>query len=244
MKSLFKLPSLCLVMILAVLQASCPPKDEAPSAAKKERPKGREKAVRFSHPKLETQIRRKLGKPEGPLMNTELTAIKELDLSGKNITELNGLEHCTRLARLDLGSNYLRDISPLAGLTNLVLLNLEENYIADLAPLSGLVKLEELNLRSNRIRDISPLKDLHNLRILNLAGNQVKDLSPLARLHQLHRLDLAGNNINDLSGLVRNCEAGGISKNDTVVLTGNPMGPNARLRQIPALQECGAEVIY
>lgn len=243
MEKLVKMLTLSLLVSLALSLASCPTKDKK-SPPPKERAKLQEKPVRFEDPKIETILLVKLGKKQGPIMNTELANLKKLDLSGKDILNLSGLENCAKLTRLDLGANYLKNISPLASLNNLVVLNLEGNYIKSLEPLSGLTKLEELNLRSNRIKDISPLQNLHNLRILNLAGNQIKDLDPLAPLHELHRLDLTGNNVNDLSALVQNCKGGGISENDKVVLTKNPMGPNVRLRQIPALQECGAMVVY
>ncbi|MCL1823408.1 MAG: leucine-rich repeat domain-containing protein [Oscillospiraceae bacterium] len=132
------------------------------------------------------------------------TAIFELDLSGKDLTnnDIKPLRYMTSLEFLDLGSNQISDLEPLSELTNLIKLNLyDNNRIKDLTPLANLKNLENISLYFNLISDLSPLSGLTKLEVLELSWNQITDLTPLANLSKLYRLSLSDNQIADISPL-------------------------------------------
>ncbi len=108
-----------------------------------------------------------LGRPitqSHPLTASELASLQILDLNGRDVVDLTGLEHATNLHRLYLGWNHITDLSPLtvglsgtAGPANLEVLTLDGNAISDLGPLATLAKLKSLSLDFNPITDVSPL---------------------------------------------------------------------------------------
>jgi len=124
--------------------------------------RGPKEVVTFPDPNLERAIREAIDKDEGPILASDLKALKSLGFSGINylgiaaITDLSGLEHCTNLTDLSLTESQISDISPLTRLTKLEYLNLSSNQISDITPLSHLTRLERLDLSNNQIRDITP----------------------------------------------------------------------------------------
>lgn len=72
-----------------------------------------------------------------PFNREELESIKELNLEGKNIINLEGIECLTNLENLNLSSNKISDISNLKDLKNLKSLNISNNQIYDISSLSS-----------------------------------------------------------------------------------------------------------
>ena len=155
----------------------------------------------FPDANLETAIRGVVKKPEGSLSSSDLEKVIVLIASGRNISDLSGLEHCVNLQELYLSDNNISNISALAELSNLQELFLADNNISDISPLARLTKLETLSLIANNISDISPLARLSKLRELNLRDNHISVISALAGLTSLKELDLEGNDISDISAL-------------------------------------------
>ena len=118
-----------------------------------------EDEVVFPDANLEAAVRMAIGKPTGAIYPSDLEGLTGLHASGRNITDLTGLEYCTDLIWLRLWTNQISDISPLAGLTSLTWLRLDSNQISDISPLAGLTSLTELDLSYNQISDISHLVD-------------------------------------------------------------------------------------
>jgi hypothetical protein len=204
-----------------------------------------------------------LGAPWDQIDVSDLARLVELDGSGRQISDLGGLEYCTNLEDLDLGVNQIGDISPLADLTKLEWLSLDWNQISDLSPLANLTSLTMLNLDENQISDLDPLANLtsltvlgvsynqisdieglaglNNLEQLRLYGNQLRDVSTIADLSNLDYLDLGANQISDVSPLVDN---EGLSGGDQVYLNGNPLSSDSVNIYIPQLEARGVEVFY
>ena len=111
---------------------------------------------------------------------TEDDALKvgRLDLFGKLITSIEGLEKFKNLETLHLDFNCIASLKPLAALAWLTELLLNSNHISDLTPLAGLTNLETLHLHNNYISDIKPLAGLINLEWLTLYNNRITDLFP------------------------------------------------------------------
>jgi uncharacterized repeat protein (TIGR02543 family) len=152
-------------------------------------------------PNLEAAIREAIGRPTGPIYESDLEGLTSLSATYRGITDLTGLEHCINLVSLDLRDNQISDISPLAGLTKLEWLDLSYNLISNISPLANLTNLKWLYLYNNLISNISPLANLTNLLYLYLHSNQISNISPLANLTNLTRLLLFSNQISDISPL-------------------------------------------
>jgi Leucine-rich repeat (LRR) protein len=140
-----------------------------------------------------------------PQMASEFTLInlirfknlKELDLSGLQISDLSPLARLPHLTTLNLSNTYVRDISLLAGLTQLIDLDLSKLELTDLTPLTQLIHLRSLSLIANPITALSPLAGLNQLTKLILTGTQVTDISQISGLSHLRILNLTYTPITD-----------------------------------------------
>jgi hypothetical protein len=119
-----------------------------------------------------------------PLTASDLATLRELDLTGRGIVDLTGLQFATNLHRLYLGWNHISDLSPLtvgmAGTSwpsNLEVLTLDGNAISNLTPLGTLTNLKSLSLDFNPIVDVTPLASLVNLEFLSIDGRYSNDLA-------------------------------------------------------------------
>jgi len=137
------------------------------------------------------------------------TALKVIDLVGKNIENIKGVEYLYKAFGIDLTNNNVSDLTSLGNialaaevntdsLPSLNILRLQNNNISDIGPLSTLFTVTELNLRDNKIKNISALRDLTFLRKLwlgakNKSSNAISDLTPLENHGSLVILDLSRN---------------------------------------------------
>lgn len=160
--------------------------------------------IAFSDPKLEEGVREAIGKPEGRLYTHQLLTLIELDLSGKGIRELEGIEEIRNLRVLDLSDNQIEDLTPLQGLKKLQKLNLRENRVKDINALAKMKQLTYLNLHSNEdIQDLTPLKGLTMLNYLILRNVPIGDqVSILANLNRLTYLNIRHTSIRNIEVLV------------------------------------------
>jgi Leucine-rich repeat (LRR) protein len=139
--------------------------------------------------------------PGADITKSELESFETLDLSGKDIQSLEGLQYAVNLKELSLRSNnYIKDLGPLSNLHNLKKLFIGGNQIKDLTPLQE-TDLTHLDISDNPLQNINILSAFTNLTYLEAAGNQITDLNPLSNLTQLTSLFLDGNQISDISPL-------------------------------------------
>lgn len=167
--------------------------------------------VAFEDENLESAIREYINKAEGPIYQGDLLNMTELDLTGKEIHNLTGIEYLSNLEKLDLEDNFIEDVSPLSALNSLEWLSLRNNQITDLADIHFEsikdLPLVHLSLRHNvidldndeeiRISDISLLQDFTDLKSLELRDLQITDISPISGLSNLTELDISQNPISD-----------------------------------------------
>jgi internalin A len=111
--------------------------------------------------------------------NSRLKNITSLDLSGKQIRDLQALGSLNHLTSLNLKNNKICDLKPLTSLTKLKKLILTKNKIgqtcaADLEPISALYELRELYLDDNEgISNLESLSTLRNLKKLEVSKNAI-----------------------------------------------------------------------
>ena len=144
--------------------------------------------------------------PEGEteILASVVEQITSLDVSGKNIANLAGIEHFTNLEELIANNNQLTalDISSLSALRTL---NVAGNSIASTELTFGTThpNLEELDLSGNRISTFD-MRIFPNIKALNLSNNNVTSASlTLGHSATLESLDLSENRIHtfDMRGL-------------------------------------------
>ena len=242
-KSSSRIPVALVWAILFLTAVACGAKKEQPAQEPTPKPVA-DQVVSIPDVNFAAAVWSAINKTSGELYRSELINLTALDIPGRGIIGLAGIEHCASLMRLNLSGNYLRDLAPMAQVRTLTVLDLSNNYIVDISPLRGLTGLKELNLRNNQITDISALAPLVNLVRLDLSTNLIADLAPLAGLTKLHYLDLSANKFTDLEAVRQICVAGGLGPGAVIDLTNNPLGNQAVLRHIPFFKSGGAVVKY
>jgi len=159
----------------------------------------------------------------------QLTSVREVDLTGQDVTDLAPLAALTGLASLRLTSNAaVTDLSALDGLP-LTNLGLSGTGVSDLGPLAGTTTLQWVGLAGTGVTDLRPLAGSTGLLELDVAHASVADLSPLAGATSLSRLDVRENQVADLTPLAS------MPALDELWVGGNPVADLRPLLDAPAL---------
>jgi Leucine-rich repeat (LRR) protein len=129
----------------------------------------------------------------------EIATTTEIDVSGRNIGDLKGIEHFTALKKLDCQINALTSLD-VSELTELQVLDCRVNSLTSLA-VAGLTNLQYLNCYSNQLSSLD-ISKLTNLQELYCHSNQLTTLD-VSKLANLRRLDCSHNQLSslDVSGL-------------------------------------------
>lgn len=106
---------------------------------------------------------------------------RDLDLSGKGLSDLRPLETLPQLSKLNLSRNLITNVSPLAKLDKLAVLSLSQNSISDLRALGSLLNLSNLELADNEIENTDPLSVLGRVRFLDLRNNGINIACPFKK---------------------------------------------------------------
>ena len=213
--------------------------------------------VHIPDPNLRAVIAEALGKsPNAPITAEDMKRLTRLNVDGKDIRDLTGIQFATNLWRLVFDDNPVADLSPIVGLVNLRSLAFDRinqsGGAVDLSPIAGLSNLEDLNLpdtvdlsplaglsnlrilffsgHDDSISDLSPLAGLVNLELIHAGGISVSDLSPLAGLTKLRHLYLPGGDISDLTPLV------GLTNLEELYLFGNDVTDISLLARLTDLK--------
>jgi predicted Ser/Thr protein kinase len=157
--------------------------------------------VAFPDSNLGKAVHEALGIPaETEISAADLQALTALDVSQRQIANLEGLQYVVNLSQLTADDNAVSDLTPLAYLGHLKALYLSDNEISDLSPLAHLKNLKTLYLENNQITSLKALYGI-DLYDLSLGANDISDLSPLSGAVHMQRLNLYGNRIADCSPL-------------------------------------------
>ncbi|GAB0196506.1 dynein regulatory complex subunit 3 [Grus japonensis] len=135
---------------------------------------------------------RKLAKREG----INFKDVTELQLSFRNILQIDNLWQFENLTKLQLDNNIIEKIEALESLVHLVWLDLSFNNIEVIEGLDTLVKLQDLSLYNNRISKIEHMDTLQELQIFSIGKNNLttlEDVIYLRRFKNLRTLNLTGN---------------------------------------------------
>ncbi|KAM6197058.1 dynein regulatory complex subunit 3 [Sarcoramphus papa] len=138
----------------------------------------------------------KLAKREG----INFKDVTELQLSFRNILQIDNLWQFENLTKLQLDNNIIEKIEALETLVHLVWLDLSFNNIEVIEGLDTLVKLQDLSLYNNRISKIEHMDTLQELQIFSIGKNNLttlEDVIYLRRFKSLRTLNLTGNPLCD-----------------------------------------------
>ncbi|NXL04500.1 DRC3 protein, partial [Mesembrinibis cayennensis] len=138
----------------------------------------------------------KLAKREG----INFKDVMELQLSFRNILQIDNLWQFENLTKLQLDNNIIEKIEALESLVHLVWLDLSFNNIEVIEGLDTLVKLQDLSLYNNRISKIEHMDTLQELQIFSIGKNNLtalEDVIYLRRFKNLRTLNLTGNPLCD-----------------------------------------------
>lgn len=149
--------------------------------------------------KIKSAVQAKLNKKDSNFTVEDVLKIKELNLSGRGLSDLQGLQFLVNLTDLDLSDNNISNLQHINNLDGLKRLVLDSNKIESLDYLANLNALEELSFENNSVTDISVLSKLVSLKKLNLSNNKILSIDSLKNLNGLKELYLSGNYISDLS---------------------------------------------
>lgn len=127
---------------------------------------------------------------------------REINLKGKEITQIDDISHLVELKKLDLSSNQLKhpdNLNGLSHLRHLSVLNLSHNQLPDLAHIFGLRNLTVLNISHNQLKALpTGIEQLTNLKALIANNNQIKSLGRLHLPKGLTALVLSHNVLEDI----------------------------------------------
>lgn len=157
--------------------------------------------VTFPDKTLEEVIKVQLGL-ERDLQESDLAQIEFLDATGRELSDITGIERLVNLKQLGLSHNQIMDVTPLAQLSNLEILDLRGNPISDGTPLGKISSLTSLDLGSVKIKDFSFVKNLPKLDSLRLDDNQLENIEFLSGMENLKGLTLYDNFISDLDTIL------------------------------------------
>jgi hypothetical protein len=108
----------------------------------------------------------------------EMASITNLNLSGRNVTDLTGIQYATALTSLNLSGNAVTDITPLTTLTGLVTLDLSLTPVTTIEPLAGKTALASLDLtatNSNETAAETTFSTLTGLEFLDLSSTDLTE---------------------------------------------------------------------
>lgn len=142
----------------------------------------------------------------------EIKKIKELELDGKDLSDLSGLDKFTELEKLVLNNNQITNISVLYSLSNLKYLDLAHNCVTNINGINNMSNLTYLNLYDNIVRDLSSLENMNNLQYLNLGDNnevnvsEITNLESIGTLNNIKYFDFSRNNSKEIINYITNMQ--------------------------------------
>ena len=120
--------------------------------------------VNFRSPIFESYVKKHVGIGDTEKLNTtQLDTIRQIDLSGLDLTDISDVKFLTNVRSIDLSNNKIEDIAPLATLDSLCEVNLSHNNLKSISRLSfSYARKMYVNVAFNDIKDFSCFNTLTN----------------------------------------------------------------------------------
>ncbi len=132
----------------------------------------------------------------------DMRELRELYVKYLTDVDLQYLSNCRKLKEIEITGEHIRNIDGLSNLSQLESLYLSDDYryeddkdrmSLELEALSDLSQLKALYLVRVSVNDVSPLSNLRNLEFIILVNTGIKDIKPLSNLERLKNFEIFGN---------------------------------------------------
>ena len=174
--------------------------------------------------------------------------LKNLNLSGCQLSSIAPLEKAVSLEYLNLENNTIRNISAISHMKNLKELYLAHNALVDLKSLSGLSNLQKLDVSFNTLTELTPIGSCTSLIWLNASNNDIAATDGVSRLTGLNYLDISFNALTDVAQLAQLTKLENLNLSDNQLTDITALAPLNKLmlftfanNQVTALPAWSAE---
>lgn len=183
---------------------------------------------------------------------SELTELKELNISNTQISDLYPVRNLKNLNTLICSGSEVKVLSPLKYLSSLEEIDLSFTKVENLTPLSNLKNLKELTLKgvslintgnntfppglnfldisNSNISRIDAINKLHNLSDLNISSSNISDLSGIDSLINLQHLNIDSTYVSDIKPLINSNKLIVLQANNTLISSLKPLNGKTELK--------------
>ncbi|EAY00441.1 Leucine Rich Repeat family protein [Trichomonas vaginalis G3] len=135
-----------------------------------------------------------------PSMRGIEMAVFELDISGKDVAEIQNEKPLDEIRKLTASQNQIQSLAFLEHTPNLVDLDLSQNQISEGVSNFSLLKfIHSINLSSNLFENVNGFPTLNTLTYLDLSSNHLASAGDIPSLPFLKHLNLSNNSITALN---------------------------------------------
>lgn len=145
----------------------------------------------FTDQKFLECVRDSINKPTGSIYPSDVNQITELDVEGKELTSLNGIEHLQSLETLNCASNYLTDLDISSNLE----LKDVKCYRNDITSLdfANNKELQDINAYNNKLEDVN-ISENAQLANVDVSYNELSSID-ISGSDKLNEVNISKNNI-------------------------------------------------
>ena len=165
-----------------------------------------------------------------PIRN--LNKLKILNCNGTPINSLESLRYITNLKELNCSSTLIENIDVLANLKSISDLDLSKSNVIQLDAMSNLKNLIHLNISGTKVADLKPINNLNLLSDLNISNTQLENLSSIDSLINIQHLNIDSTNISNLAPLSNYHKLSILQANSTAVADISPLNNHDLLKII------------
>ena len=129
---------------------------------------------------------------------SELTDVKEINISNTLIDELSAIRNLNKLEVFNCSETPINTLESLRYITALEKLNCSSTLLESIDVLTNLRALSNLDLSSTKVNEINALSELKSLIHLNISATDVTNLAPLINLNLLSDLNISNTQLQNL----------------------------------------------
>ena len=129
---------------------------------------------------------------EDEITPEKMKELINLQVPGKEIECLDGLEYAENLERLNASNNKLETLEPIKDLRNLEDLNVSINQLRDIQALHGFRQLKRLDISRNNLytMDVSSIAAMIDLEYLNLERSKIDSIEYIEHCRKLETVNI------------------------------------------------------
>jgi len=153
-----------------------------------------------------------------------------IDIS--NNTTHNEIEVITSKQNLDLSNKQIKNLEPLVNFQNLTDLNITNTSVDDLSPIVNCENITNLNISKTQISDLLALYDKDKLQYLNSSYTFIQSILPLINSKNLKELDVSNTKLINLDGYNNLLPISKLNLNNTPIDNLNQLSNNQNIKHL------------